>query len=85
MRIDVMQKDILIFCLFKEDKSFPHNLLKRKDCPSKIYVATKEETNLECLNSFSFAMIGARRCSIQGAKIATQISGDLCKSRSKYC
>lgn len=74
--------EFTIFDIQREDKEFPQRLLMRKDCPQKLYVGCKDERVLEIMNQFSLSVIGARKCSIRGTKIATQVASALCENRN---
>lgn len=59
----------------REDDNFPKALESLSDCPDMIYVLGNEEL----LNTFSLAIIGARKCTPKGAHFAKMISKDLSK------
>ncbi|MBQ9279754.1 MAG: DNA-processing protein DprA [Clostridia bacterium] len=62
-----------IKCFKRGEKDFPPNLYELTDCPDKLYVLGNEKL----LNEFSIAVIGARKCTLDGKRIAEQISADL--------
>ena len=57
----------------KEDNDFPNGLKSLVDCPDIIYAVG----NTKLLNEFSLAIIGARRCTLDGLRIANIIANDL--------
>lgn len=59
--------------LKKEEKDFPEGLRQLKDCPDVLYVLGDEKL----LNSFSIAVVGARRCTLDGERVARQVSAEL--------
>lgn len=64
-----------IKCIRKDEENFPKNLLALKDCPKQIFAMGNDEI----LSHFSVAVVGARRCSALGERIAKEIAGDLSK------
>ena len=59
--------------LKKEEKDFPEGLRQLKDCPDVLYVLGDKKL----LNSFSIAVVGARRCTLDGERVARQVSAEL--------
>lgn len=66
-----MEKEIK--CLQKNSKNFPENLRKLKNCPKELFVLGDEKV----LSEFSLSVIGSRKCSFVGQKIAAEICEDL--------
>lgn len=63
--------------LKKEDENFPKSLKDLEDCPDILYVCGNEKI----LNDFSIAVIGARRCTLEGRIIAQNITRELASNR----
>lgn len=59
--------------LKKEDNIFPNGLKSLDDCPDIIYAVG----NTKLLNEFSLAIVGARRCTLDGKRIANKIADEL--------
>ena len=57
----------------KEDNDFPVKLKQLPDCPDILYVAGNEKI----LNQFTLAVVGARKCTLEGARTAKTISQNL--------
>ena len=68
-----MEKEIK--CLERDSKYFPENLKKLKDCPKELFVLGDERV----LSEFSLSVIGSRKSSFIGRKIAEEICEDLSK------
>lgn len=62
--------------LHKNNKYFPKNFLKLKDCPEFIFVLGNEQI----LNDFSIAIVGARKASYESKEIAKNIAEDIASS-----
>lgn len=62
--------------LHKNNKYFPKNFLKLKDCPEFIFVLGNEKI----LNDFSIAIVGARKASYESKAIAKTIAEDIATS-----
>lgn len=62
--------------LHKNNKYFPKNFLKLKDCPEFIFVLGNERI----LNNFSIAIVGARKASYESKTIAKTIAEDIATS-----
>lgn len=62
--------------LKKGEKNFPHLLEELNDCPDILY-AVGDET---ILNEFALAVIGARKCTVDGKYIAENLSKDFALS-----
>ena len=62
--------------LKKGENNFPKNLEALEDCPDILFVMGNEKI----LNDFSIAVIGARKCTIEGRIIAEDISKELTKA-----
>lgn len=72
----MLRKEHKIYTIEKDDVLFPNKFKALKDCPKKIYTMG----NVEILNSFMVAIIGARECSFESMKIAKEIGEKLAKA-----
>ncbi len=66
-----MKKEIK--CLKRNSKYFPESLRKLENCPEELFVLGDESV----LSEFSLSVVGSRRCSFAGQKIAEEICEDL--------
>lgn len=72
----MLRKEHKINIIKKDDILFPNKFKKLKDCPQRIYATG----NVEILNSFMVAIIGARECSFESMKIARKIGEKLARA-----
>lgn len=66
----MLRKKYDIKIIENSEPEFPHKLKMLKDCPKKLYYIG----NVEALNEFMIAIVGARNCSFDSLKIAQSIS-----------
>lgn len=66
-----MKQDIKI--IKKEDKEFPEKLKELNKCPKELYAVG----NIELLKSDGIAIVGSRKCSDYGLKMANKFAREL--------
>ena len=65
--------DYNVKIIYKEERAFSERLKELKDCPSKLYAIG----NIDLLKSDSMAIVGSRKCSEYGLKMAEEFGSKL--------
>lgn len=68
-----LNKEIQVITI--QDKKYPKNLFELKNPPEKLYAIG----NIEMLNEFSLAIVGARKCEEESLNLATRLAENFAK------
>lgn len=72
-KVMFLNKEIQVITM--QDKNYPKNLFELKNPPEKLYAIG----NIELLNEFSLAIVGARKCEEESLRLATRLAENFAK------
>ena len=72
-KVMFLNKEIQVITM--QDKKYPKNLFELKNPPEKLYAIG----NIELLNEFSLAIVGARKCEEESLNLATILAENFVK------
>ena len=72
-KVMFLNKEIQVITM--QDKNYPKNLFELKNPPEKLYAIG----NIELLNEFSLAIVGARKCEAESLNLATILAENFVK------